>query len=118
MDRHLRDAYFAGLIDGEGHIGFSSSGYRQVPMVQVKMTCKKTIYALKEHFGVGYIYAEHPEKKHYKPQWKWRASCASSVKVLAAITPYLITKAEAAQAILDSPPTAKGSRLFVPSSTD
>lgn len=113
MTKDIKSAYFAGLIDGEGHIGFSSSGGTKVPMVQVKMTCEKTINAIKSHFNCGYICAQREEKEGWKPQWKWRASCVNAVKVLAEIEPFLITKKESALFVLNSPPTKAGSRLYI-----
>jgi hypothetical protein len=102
VDRVLRDAYFAGLIDGEGNIGSHSAGRRnpvtgehQVkPIIQVKMTCEKTIRALHEHFGVGHVVYQDGDQPGWKPSWRWRATTLSARKVAEVIRPYLITKAE------------------------
>ena len=113
MVNQIRDAYFAGIIDGEGFIGFSSNGKIKRPVVQVRMTCEKTINAIREHFECGNISAMPPEKSHYKPSWMWRATNISSVIVLKRVAPYLITKLDAANFVLNSPATKRGSRLFV-----
>jgi hypothetical protein len=97
----LKDAYFAGLIDGEGCIRMDRlvSEHRETPCVEVKMTCRKTIEALRDHFGFGTIFERKPEKPHYKPQWRWRVRNKSAALVLQRVLPYLITKRREAEAV-------------------
>jgi hypothetical protein len=108
MDRELRTAYFAGLIDGEGTVAVHAHKARskQRPVIKVDMTCEVTIRALKEHFG-GYLGV----KKHRpgnKPQWRWEVTFRKAVLVCEEIRPYLITKAEGADAILRCPKNPQG----------
>ena len=110
MRHTLRDAYFAGLIDGEGHIGFCSAGGGMQPIIQVKMTCLKTITALQKHFGCGVIQPMKPGKAGYQTQYKWRVRYSLAAPVIERIRPFLITKADAADLVLNAPVTKRGSR--------
>lgn len=98
----LKDSYFAGLIDGEGCIRLErkterNRTLREAPTVQVKMTCLKTINALRDYFGCGSIQPYKPVKAHYKPQWRWRVRDKSAALVLHRILPYMITKRDEAE---------------------
>jgi hypothetical protein len=94
----LRTAYFAGLIDGEGSIGMTSNGAGKPKRltIEVKMSCQKTIKAIKDHFGVGHIAARPSTTEGWRDQWRWRATGPSARMVLDAVKPYLITKQDIA----------------------
>ncbi len=88
------NAYFAGLIDGEGCISIQKHSRKPNTYegcIEVKMTCEKTIDALQKHFG-GHLQFRRPEKPHYKPQWRWRVKAKKARAALKAILPHLITK--------------------------
>ena len=103
MKNELRNAYFAGLIDGEGCVMMKSagSGQRRRPFVKVNMTCQKTVEAIKEAFGLGCISYKPPPKNQptWKPQWEWTVTSKSAILVLEAVLPYLITKRAAAEEV-------------------
>ena len=102
VDPRIMDAYFAGLIDGEGHIALSKKSPTSFrPVVVVEMTCEKTIRALHTHFGVGTVRFVPRRKEHHKDQWKWRTVCNGAREVLSRIRPFLITKAVAADVVLN-----------------
>lgn len=92
----MRDAYFAGIIDGEAYVGLNSKGAGK-PLrlkVEVKMTCLETIEAIREHFGVGNIRrvpapSSHP---HWQDQHAWYVTYGAARQVLRQVHPYLITK--------------------------
>jgi hypothetical protein len=95
MEKQLRDAYFSGLIDGEGCIGLYAGGGRDKharECIQVKMACETTIKALHEHFGVGHVIFQKRLRPHWKDQWRWRVSCKMARVVAEIVRPYLITK--------------------------
>jgi hypothetical protein len=97
VERVLRDAYFAGLIDGEGNIAVQrqgKNGYMR-PIIEVKMTCETTILALRTHFGMGHITWQPGDQVGWKPSWRWRVTTRSARLVAEVIRPYLITKADA-----------------------
>jgi hypothetical protein len=106
MEEELKNAYFAGLIDGEGNVA-SYPHKRKLtnkivviprPVVKVNMTCHKTISSLAEHFG-GYVVVKKVPIKN-KPQWEWGVTFNKAIEVLRKIRPYLITKADVADSIL------------------
>ena len=111
MTEKLKDAYFAGLIDGEGTIGvyaFASGMIR--PIIKVDMTCEKTVKALHEHFG-GYFGVKKIEAKtNRKQQWHWEVTFLRAKAVCERIRPYLITKADNADAVLALPARKRGPR--------
>ena len=63
-DRLCKTAYFAGIIDGEGSIGFWSSaqGHRRRLCLKISMPCQQTITALQQHFGCGTVVLEPRQK--------------------------------------------------------
>jgi len=100
MNKNLLNAYFAGLIDGEGTVAvFPHKGGTLVrPVIKVDMTCEKTIRALHAHFG-GYCAVKKTDKKN-KPQWRWEVTFQKARNVALEIRPYLITKADGADAVI------------------
>lgn len=101
MDKNIKTAYFAGLIDGEGSIFMKTNGVgrNKRPNIKVGMTCEKTIRALHDFFKVGSIYFKKVPLKD-KPQWVWEASNKKAIFVIGKILPYLITKKENAELVL------------------
>ena len=102
MKNELLNAYFAGLIDGEGTVDVYDykNAALQRPVIKVDMTCKKTICALKNHFG-GYMGIKKVEAKpNRKPCWRWEVTFTKAIEVCKKIRPYLITKADGADRIL------------------
>lgn len=101
MKTELLNAYFAGLIDGEGYISIraQTTGVCR-PMVRVNMTCEETVRRLHDHFG-GYFGKKAVEvRPNRKPQWTWEATFKNAHNVCEALRPYLVTKAAAADAVL------------------
>lgn len=100
MDRELRTAYFAGLIDGEGYIGLRRRKNRITlqPWIKVNMTCLTTVTALSEHFGGNVRKRKTPPRN--KPQWVWVLTCSKARVAVALIRPYLITKRDQADELL------------------
>ena len=99
MQRKLRLAYFAGLIDGEGNISIRERPRRRAyVIVRVNMTCQNTILELANFFG-----GKCRPKKVYngnKPQWLWELIGPKARDVIEELQPYLITKAENAKKCL------------------
>lgn len=65
-------AYVAGLIEGEGSIGWKNN---RGPRVAIEMTDEDVILRLAFITGLGRTYATHrhtkPGKTHWKPSWVW-----------------------------------------------
>lgn len=91
-------AYLAGIIDGEGTICFqekpnATRHYR----VAVIMTSEETIRWIGQWGGTVAALPPRPRMPHLKPQWVWRITGHSNVRVvLTAVMPYLITKKQTA----------------------
>jgi hypothetical protein len=96
----ILNAYFAGLIDGEGNLNVypACKGTKLRPVVKVNMTCEKTINRLQAHFGGSVCKKKVPEGR--KPQWHWCVTYHKAIAVVQKIRPYLITKAESADRVL------------------
>jgi len=99
IDRKCRLAYFAGLIDGEGHITLTSRGTKRpkTPCIEVKMSCEKTVLSLKTFFDGGTVVFRRPAKIGYLPQWRWRVTDRQAISILKEILPFMITKQDAAR---------------------
>ncbi|HEY9211094.1 MAG TPA: hypothetical protein VIO56_06750 [Methylotenera sp.] len=109
MKNLLLNAYFAGLIDGEGTIGvykFSSGITR--PIIKVDMTCEDTINALHSHFGGYKGLKKIEDKPNRKQQWHWEVTFLKAVEVANLIFPYLITKKSNAIEVIAYTPKKRG----------
>lgn len=111
MKTEILNAYFAGLIDGEGTIGvytFKSGVTR--PIIKVDMTCETTIKALHQYFG-GYMGVKKVENlPNRKPQWRWEVTFSKAKEVARLLMPYLITKTANAELVLACTPKNKRGR--------
>lgn len=102
MKNELLNAYFAGLIDGEGTVSVFpyKNGTLLRPVIKVDMTCEKTILALQQHFG-GYVGSKKIELlSNRKKQWRWEVTFTKAKEVAIKIRPYLITKAAGADDVI------------------
>lgn len=100
MNEEIMNAYFAGLIDGEGTLNIYpyKNGSAMRPVVKLNMTCEKTVRAAQSNFGGSVCI-----KKVYngnKPQWHWCVTFKKAISVIEKIEPYLITKKEIANYVL------------------
>jgi hypothetical protein len=97
----LKNAYFAGIVDGEGNVDvyphLRGTSFR--PVIKVKMTCETTVRALLEYFGGSFTRRAAQSIRH-KPQFEWSVSWSRAVAVAKQIRPYLITKAANADRII------------------
>jgi hypothetical protein len=103
----IRDnlSYLAGLIDGEGHIGFYANGRGYAFRINIRITNEEVINWLHENFGgiKNYI----PKRKsHWKDQWSWQVHGNEAIKLYRKIYPLLIIKR-----IYDLEPTINSGKL-------
>lgn len=84
-------AYLAGIIDGEGCIGFTRIRGQLVPRVTVTNTDRTLIEDLKHHFG-GHISYRKPYKPGWKPSMHWILQNSKSVQLLDKVYKYLRIK--------------------------
>ncbi len=96
-------AWAAGIIDGEGFVGFTKNRNSKRPMADVSNTDTRILYELQKYFG-GKIYEQrrttHPRPNH-KPCWVWRLAGRKVCPFLEMIEPYLISRRDKALEILN-----------------
>lgn len=107
MNDDILNAYFAGLVDGEGNVdAYPYKGGRLRPVVAVSMTSLEAVTALQNHFGGNVHRRKVPER--YKPQFRWEVTFAKAVRVCEILRPYLIVKAENADKVMRCPKNPRG----------
>jgi hypothetical protein len=98
-------AWSAGIIDGEGSIGWQKNGHGngRCPIVQVSNTDGKICKILYNHWG-GKLYFRRTRKDRprNKPIWQWRIMVRKCCIFLKDIEKYLISKREKAKEVLKS----------------
>lgn len=96
-DSKYKDAYFAGLIDGEGSLFLAGSQGRAT--IELKMTCFATVDALHQEYG-GTVRYRKAQRSHWLDQWLWRVRDVQAREVLRRVRPFMITKAGAADVLI------------------
>ena len=106
MPTDLENAYFAGLLDGEGSVALKRSHdlHRKhnhyYPSVTITNTHKGVCDLAKEIYG-GCVYErKSPSRNGYKPLFDWLLSSRMADGFLRLVLPYLIIKKEQAQLVL------------------
>jgi hypothetical protein len=100
-------AWFAGIIDGEGCISLFKRSTYYVPAVKIANTNEKLINKCKEilnEAGIEYYirYSDRGERKNAKPAWEIALeSRPRVVATLELILPYLVSKKEQAELVLE-----------------
>jgi len=84
-------AYVAGLVDGEGCIGFTQCRTNLIPRVSVTNTNKDLINLLHQAFG-GCVRHQNHIKKNWKPAYHWVVTSKLAIDFLDKIGKYLILK--------------------------
>lgn len=86
-------AYVAGLMDGEGSIGFTRSRSAMVPRVSITNTNLDLLDSLKSAFG-GYITPLTGRKSGWKQAYAWVINNSKAVDFVARLEPWLRIKHE------------------------
>jgi hypothetical protein len=85
-----QEAYFAGIIDGEGYISYEKSKKNySIPSISVEMTDKDVIDKIFNFFGVGSVVFIKPRQDHHLDSWRWRARGKAAVNIYFKIYNYL-----------------------------
>lgn len=107
FDRQLQLAWFAGLVDGEGWIGIGKhskpNGQYHIfpPCLVIQMTDKKTLDKIVEITGIGKVFT-YQKTGNRKPTHMWRVQTSqTTLHILKLIEPYLVTKKQQAQILID-----------------
>jgi hypothetical protein len=114
LARHTNLAWSAGIIDGEGciFIHLQKRKHRPLPSyvinLRVKMTHKVTVNKLQDIFNCGSIYIGKTPK--FKNTYSWTVASTNAEYVIGQILPFLVTKKEQAETIMEfaSIPKHKG----------
>lgn len=99
-------AYLAGLIDGEGSIGFVvkvKKGLHTTFVLEVTNTCPRMIAWLHEHVGgnSSYRHRNDAEKRRNERDYRrWRLTGRAVDELLLQLMPFLVTKKAHAKVIL------------------
>ncbi len=103
---HLSDmekGYWAGLLDGEGHIDFDQRGAKggPLPVIQLAMTCAKTVEAFRSTFNLMpvWVRSRNTAKDHWKDCYVTKATTHKAAKICEALLPAFLTKNEVAEKI-------------------
>jgi len=93
-------AWAAGIVDGEGHVKVERYK-RSRGIVRVDNTDMRILEKLKDCFG-GNIYPNfRKDRPKSKPCWFWIVTGKQVVPVLEGILPYLISKKEKAETVME-----------------
>lgn len=87
----LHPAYVAGLVDGEGSIGFTRIRHRHYPRVFITSTNRELLEAVQSRFGGDITQAVRVNVK-WKAAFHWRISNNAAVRFLEKIYPWLLLK--------------------------
>lgn len=86
-----KDAYFAGLFDGEGTIRISFNGRQYQLLVSLGMTDERPVRALEDRYG-GWVEIRSNEGTAWKPVFIWRASSKGAKSLLDGVQEFLVVK--------------------------
>ena len=88
-----QEAYFSGIIDGEGWISYEKaskpkSDYR-IPTIGVEMTDEDVIRKLHAFFKSGTVISMKKRAEHHRQSWRWKARGKAAVAIFFKIYNYL-----------------------------
>ena len=84
-----RNAYMAGILDGEGYIAVPKDGK---PRITITSTSLDLLVWVTNNFG-GNFYPNKPHKSRKKESWQWKTGKKSVIEnILLEALPYLIVK--------------------------
>ena len=97
-----KDAYFAGIIDGEGTITLTRRHPNQTPSpnVSVSNSSLQMLKWIKVNFG-GWISKKRIYKPHHRQTYVWGITHNKAISILKQIEKYLIIKKPQARLILN-----------------
>jgi len=104
--------WFAGIVDGEGHIDIKknklkSGNYTYKPQVRVEMNCKAVIDRLAEVSNLGAVMSTF-DKRVNKTRHIWQAAGQEAASILRDIWPRLIEKQSRAATVIEMARATKG----------
>lgn len=97
--RAALQAYFAGILDGEGHVGIArrAKGLDR-PLYQVKVMVRMTdpapVFMLWREYPEGKLYFEDRTQKGWKPTYVWFLFDFDALRFLKEIQPFVVGKSD------------------------
>jgi len=95
-------AWAAGIIDGEGSLHIARSRKYHLPQLRVEMCHRPTLAKLQEIFGGRLWHRKKPRTDKWRQTWNWHAQGSFLFPILKAIRPFMVTKANEADIILNA----------------
>ena len=97
--------YFAGLIDGEGHIGCNIYSGAKRPVIALNMTDPVVVKMFADYYRLAFRERNSPSAlatyaRGYKQQYTCRGECHKAHDIIKDLRPFLVTKAAAADEAL------------------
>jgi hypothetical protein len=104
----VKDAYLAGILDGEGSFGIHPTGRAFVRALEVSCTTPKLIDWLYENYPGGILVVKHPKNQSWATNYaiRWHGDKAALVAEKA--LPYLLLKKRHAEIFLSWPKSGRG----------
>ena len=96
----VQAAWFAGVFDGEGCVGWPRRTVIHSVSLAVSNTNKPLIDKINEVTGTGRVIPGKRRSNRHSPHWKWACYGDNARSILRQILPWLIVKREAAEVAL------------------
>ena len=89
-----KEAYYAGIIDGEGYISYETTRRKknvkyQIPSISVEMSDLDVVQNIHSFFKCGSVFTIKPRESHHKFTYRWRARGKAAVNIFFKIYTFL-----------------------------
>ena len=81
-----KEAYYAGIIDGEGYISYETTRRTknvkyQIPSISVEMSDLDVVQNIHSFFKCGSVFTIKPRESHHKYTYRWRARGKAAINI-------------------------------------
>lgn len=115
MNKKLRLAYLAGLVDGEGSLTISKCGAARLTVYNTNL---ELLGWARQHFGGSVHCYQRLSNPNWKPLGRWVLGNVATAELLKKLVPYLIAKREQANLLIQFQVTkiaaTEGRKLGIP----
>ena len=89
-----KEAYYAGIIDGEGYISYETTRRKknvkyQIPSISVEMSDLDVVQNIHSFFKCGSVFTIKPRESHHKYTYRWRARGKAAINIFFKIYNFL-----------------------------
>ena len=100
--KSVKNAYLAGLIDGEGSLYLKlDDGNGVMAQLTIAMCSEETIGWIAENFGGRVERVNRVRKENHSQLWRWRVHGAMAAVILKDTIPYMVTKRRLAELFVE-----------------